>query len=325
MNELTCRRRFLKTSLSTATAVALPDFAFSQAYPSRPIRLICPFTAGGSSDVILRTMAGVAGKILGGTVVVENKPGASGSLGALELATARPDGYILSQLPFGVYTVPHMQKVTWHPMRDISYIAHLTTYTNGLVVRGDSPIRSIKDFIDTAKARPGEITYGCAGLGTFAHLSAEEFAYRAGIKLLIVPYKGDADGLQALLGGHIMALSSSSVWAAQVDSGACRLLASYGTKRIKRWASAPTLREIGFDTIPDSPFGIGAPKGMAPGLLENLQEAFRRTLEDPSVSAVLDKYDMPVFYLGASDYTRFSQQTYDTQKTTIARLGLYGA
>ncbi len=119
-----------------------------------------------------------------------------------------------------------------------------------------------------------------------------------------------------------MALSSSTSWAAHVDSGACQLLASYGGKRIRRWPDSPTLRELGYDTIPDSPFGIGAPKGMEPGLVARLQDTWRLTLADPAVVAVLDKYDMPVNYMGTTEYTRFAQETFDSLKAMQSRLGL---
>ncbi len=315
------RRSLLKAGATTAAAIAAPG-AFAQAYPARPIRLICPWTAGGSIDGVMRAMGLSLGRILGTTVLVDNKPGASGTLGVIELVNARPEGYTLSQIPPATFSLPNMQKVQFDQLKDITYIAGLAGSTNGLVARTDSPIKSIKDLVDFAKANPGGYTYSSPGVGTFAQLAAEDFAFKAGIKLRHIPYKGDADGLQALLAGHVMALSSSTSWASQVDSGACRLLASYGSKRIKRWAASPTLRELGFNTIPESPFGIGAPKGMDPALVARLQDAFKLTLEDPLVVAVLDKYDMPVHYMGAADYTRWSQDAFDSHKAMITRLGL---
>ena len=316
------RRGLLRAAGAAAALAAVPLSLRAQAWPARPIRLICPFTAGGSTDAILRVMAGVAGRLLGATVVVENKPGAAGTLGAAELANARADGYTLSQIPMGVLSLPHMQKVAWHPLRDLTFVANLSTYTNGLVVRADAPWRSLGQFLDAARAQPGRLSYGCAGLGTYAHVAAEELAFRAGVKLLNVPYKGDADGLQALLGGHVMALSASSAWAPQVDSGACRLLAVYGSQRIRRWPEAPTLRELGFATIPESPFGIGAPRGLDPALLARLQDVLRQTMDDPSVVAVLEKYDMPVAWLGAADFARAAQSSFDAQREMMGRLGL---
>ena len=316
------RRRAIQTSLAVAASVALPGFAQAQAFPSKPIRLICPWPAGGSTDAVMRALAESAGKALGGQMIVDNKPGASGMLGPNELVSARPDGYTLSQLTIGVLRQPHMQKMQFDPMKDFTYIACLTGYTFGLVVRADSPIKSIKDLVDYAKANPEKFSFGSTGNGTTPHLAVEEFASRAGIKLQHVPFKGNADGMQALLGGHIMAHSDATGWGPHVDAGTCRLLATYGSKRTKRWPGVPTLTELGYDTVSDSPFGIGAPKGMEPALTLRLHDAFKKTLEDPAVLASFEKYDQTVIYMNTAEYTQFARDNYIKEKAVIERLGL---
>jgi len=320
MTQRITRRDFLMTTAAAAATIAVP--AFAQAYPSRPVRLICPWPAGGSTDVVMRAFAESAAKALGGTVIIDNKPGAGGILGAVELARSVPDGYTLSQLPLGIFRIPHMQKVAFDPMRDLTYIACLTGYTFGIVVRADSPIKSIKDLVDYAKANPETFTYGSTGMGTTPHLVVEQFARRAGIKLLHVPFKGNADGMQALLGGHVMAHSDATGWASAVEAGRARLLATYGSKRTKRWPNVPTLLELGYQTVSDSPFGIGGPKGMDPALVKRLQDVFKKTLEDPMVLATLDKFDQPVIWLDSAGYTKFAQDTYREEKETIETLGL---
>jgi tripartite-type tricarboxylate transporter receptor subunit TctC len=316
------RRDFLKTTAATAATVAFPAISYAQTYPSRPIKLICPWPAGGSTDVVVRAFAESAGKILGGTFVVENKPGAGGTLGAIELANAKPDGYTLSQLPLGIFRIPHMQKVQFDPLKDFTYIACLTGYTFGMAVRADSQIKSIKELVEFAKANPEKFTYGSTGTGTTPHLVVEQFAQRAGIKLLHVPFKGSADGMQAVLGGHVMAHSDATGWGPFVDAGRCRLLATYGSKRTKRWPTVPTLLELGYQTVSDSPFGIGGPKGMDPALVKRLNDVFKKTLEDPAVLATLEKYDQPVIYMDSAAYTKFAQDTYREEKETIESLGL---
>jgi tripartite-type tricarboxylate transporter receptor subunit TctC len=320
MTQWFTRRDFLKTSAAAAATIAVP--AFAQAYPSRPVRLICPWPAGGSTDVVMRAFAESASKILGGTVVVDNKPGAGGILGAVELMNARPDGYTLSQLPLGIFRLPHMQKVAFDPLKDLTYVACLTGYTFGLVVRADSPIKSIKELVAYAKDNPEAFSYGSTGIGTTPHLVMEQFSQRAGIKLLHVPFKGNADGMQALLGGHVMAHSDATGWASAVEAGRARLLATYGSKRTKRWPNVPTLMDLGYQTVSDSPFGIGAPKGMEPALVTRLQDVFKKTLEDPLVTATLDKFDQPVIWLDSAGYTKFAHDTYREEKETIERLGL---
>jgi tripartite-type tricarboxylate transporter receptor subunit TctC len=317
------RRSVVLASVAAAAASALPSsLVHAQAFPARPLRLICPWPAGGSTDAVMRAFAESVGKVLGQSVVVENKAGASGMLGPNELLNAKPDGYTLSQLTIGVVRLPHMQKMQFDPLKDFTYVICLTGYTFGLVVRADSPIKSIKDLVDHAKANPGKFTFGSTGNGTTPHLAVEEFASRAGIQLQHIPFKGNADGMQALLGGHVMSHSDATGWGPHVDAGTCRLLATYGSKRTKRWPQVPTLHELGYETISDSPFGIGGPKGMDPAVTKILHDAFKKTLEDPAVLASLEKFDQSVIYLNTADYTKFAAENYVKEKALIERLGL---
>jgi tripartite-type tricarboxylate transporter receptor subunit TctC len=316
------RRTFVQAAIASSAAVALPSLVHAQAYPARPIKLICPWPAGGSTDAVMRALGESASKSLGQQIVLENKPGAGGMLGANELVGARPDGYTLSQLPHGVFRIPHMQKVQFDTTRDFTWIICLTGYTFGLVVPTDSPIKSIKDLVDYAKANPGKFSYGSTGAGTSPHLAVEEFAQRAGIKLNHIPFKGNADNMQAVLGGHTMAASDATGWGPHVDSGKLRLLATYGSKRTKRWPNVPTLDELGYKTVSDSPFGVCGPKGMDPAVVRTLHDAFRKTLEDPAVLATFDKYDQTVIYMNTETYTKWARDTYEAEKATIERLGM---
>jgi tripartite-type tricarboxylate transporter receptor subunit TctC len=308
--------------LGAATTLALPHLARAQAYPARPIKYICPWPAGGSTDAVIRAIALSAAKTLGQNIIVENKPGAGGMLGANELVSAAPDGYTLSQLPHGVFRIPHMQKTTFDTLKDFTWIACLTGYTFGLVVPADSPIKSIADLVAYARANPEKFTYGSTGIGTSPHLAVEEFAQRAGIKLTHVPFKGNADNMQAILGGHTMAASDATGWAPHVESGKLRLLATYGSKRTKRWPTVPTLDELGYKTVSDSPFGVCGPKGMDPTVVRTLHDAFKKTLEDPAVLASFDKFDQTVIYMDTEQYTRFARESFAAEKATIERLGM---
>lgn len=316
------RRHFLQTAAASAAGVAVPAWSQSGNYPARPIRLICPWPAGGSTDVVMRSYAESAAKALGGQIVIDNKPGAGGMLGANELVNAKPDGYTLSQLPHGVFRIPHMQKVQFDTLKDFTWIACLTGYTFGLVVPADSPLKSIKDLVDFAKANPGKFTYGSTGTGTSPHLAVEEFAQRAGITLSHIPFKGNAENMQAILGGHIMGASDATGWGPHVDSGKLRLLATYGSKRTKRWSSVPTLDELGYKTVSDSPFGVCGPKGMDPALVKTIHDAFKKSLDDPAVMATFDKYDQTVIYMNTETYSKWARETFAAERATIERLGL---
>jgi tripartite-type tricarboxylate transporter receptor subunit TctC len=190
------------------------------------------------------------------------------------------------------------------------------------VVPADSPIRSIADLVKWAKANPGKFTYGSTGIGTSPHLAIEEFAQRAGIELNHVPFKGNADAMQAVLGGHVMSASDSTGWAPHVDSGRLRLLATYGSKRTKRWPNVPTLDELGFKTVSDSPFGVCGPKGMDPAVVKILHDGFKKTLEDPAVLAIFDKFDQSIIYMDTATYTQFAQDTFHSERATMVRLGM---
>ena len=316
------RRRLLQAALATPAAIALPVLAQGTAFPSRPIRMICPWPAGGSTDAVMRSLAESAGKALGGQVIVENKPGASGMLGPNELVSAKPDGYTLSQLTIGIARLPHMQKMQFDPLKDFTYIACLTGYTFGLVVRADAPVKTVQELVEWCKANPGKFSFGSPGNGTTPHLAVEEFAFKAGIKMQHVPFKGVAEGMQALLGGHIMSHSDSTGWASHVDAGTMRLLATYGSRRTRRWPNVPTLHELGFETLADSPFGIGGPKGMDPAVTRRLHDGFRKTLEDPAVLATFEKYDQSVIYMGSAEYEKFIRDQYVKEKDIIEKLGL---
>jgi tripartite-type tricarboxylate transporter receptor subunit TctC len=151
------RRDVLQASLAGAVSIAMPAMAQSN-FPSRPIKLICPWPAGGSTDAVMRAIAESASRILNNPVIIENKGGAGGMLGPNELVSAKPDGYTLSQLPMGILRIPHMQKTLFDPLADFTYVACLTGYTFGIVVRSDSPINSNHPLLDNAKANPGKFT-----------------------------------------------------------------------------------------------------------------------------------------------------------------------
>jgi tripartite-type tricarboxylate transporter receptor subunit TctC len=317
------RRRILQAAAALSAPAIVTSGALAQdKFPSRPITLIAPWPPGGSSDAVMRAFAESAGRILGTTVVIENKPGAGGTLGASAMVNAKPDGYTLTQLPLGIYRLPHMQKMTFDPVKDITHIACLTGYTFGLAATMDAPYKTLKEMVSYAKANPGKVNYGHTGTGTTPHLAIEEFAGKAGIDLQDIPFKGSAEILQAILGGHIPLMSGTTEFVPHVKAGKLRFLATLGRERNKAFPDVPTVKESGWDTITESPFGIGGPKNMDPAVVRILQDAFRKTLEDAKVQETLDKFYMPTIYMNSADYTAYAVRTFATEKNTIERLGL---
>ena len=304
-----------------AGAVLFAGAAGAQDFPTRPITLICPWPAGGSTDTHLRKFAEIASRYLGQPIIVENKPGAGGMVGPAGMAlSAKPDGYTLSQLTISAFRQPYIQKVEWDPLRDFTYIIGISGYTFGLVVKNDSPIKSLEEFVAYAKANPGKLSYGSTGVGTSPHLVMEDLAAKANVQLLHVPFKGNADSTQALMGGHVMAQSDASGWGKFVDAGTFRLLATFGDQRA-RWG-APTAKELGYDLVFNSPYGIVGPKGMDPKVVKTLHDAFKKTIDDPDHAKILQQLDQVYWYKSSEDYARWARETFAAEKATIERAGL---
>ena len=321
------RREALQGLAGSLASFAAPAFISSAAlaqdkYPNKPITLIVPWTPAGPSDAVLRAFAESASRILGVSVICENKPGAGGALGAAAMLGARPDGYTLTQLPLGIYRQPHMQKTNYDPIKDITHIACLTGYTFCIAASLDAPFKTLKEMVAYAKANPGKLEYGHTGTGITPHLAIEDFSQKAGIELNPIPYKGAAEIMQAILGGHLRMASSTTEIIPLVKEGKLRLLATLGSKRTKAFPDVATVKENGWDTISESPFGIGGPKGMDPAVVRVLNDAFKKTLDDPKVIETLDKFYQPVIYMNSEDYTKYAVRTFEAEKATVERLGL---
>ena len=314
------RRHLLQ--LAAATLAVSSAAAWAQTFPVRPIKLVIAFPAGGPTDITMRQLAENASKILGQPVIIENKPGAGGTLPAQALQTAQPDGYTLAQMPLGVFRLPYTTKINWDPVKDINYVINVTGYAFGIVVPADSPFKTWADFVAYAKANPGKLTYGSTGTFTSPHLTTELIAQKAGIQLQHVPYKGSADLMLATVSGQLMAAADSTGFAPQVEAGKLRVLNTWGDKRLAKFPDAPTLKELGYDTVQNSPFGIGAPKGTPPEVVQKVHDAFKKAMEEPSYVAALGRYDMLPNYMSSADYTKFAQDTFGREKALIEKLGL---
>ena len=318
------KRNAIASILAAGLALAAwSGAADAQSFPARPVTLIVPWPAGGTTDVGMRALASATEKHLGQSIVIENRPGGSGTLGPGQMAaTAKPDGYTLAQIPISIFRFPFMQKTTFDPAVDFTYIIGVSGYTFGVVVKDDAPWKTFPELAADAKANPGKINYGTPGTGTSLHIAMEQIAKQQGLKWTHVPFKGNADAMNALLGGHIHAVADSSGWAQLVNAGRFRLLVTWGAARTKNWPTVPTLREIGIDMVANSPFGIAGPKGMDPKVVKVLHDAFKKGLEDPSYVEAMAKLDMEQFYLSSEDYQKFALQQIEEARRFIAELGL---
>jgi tripartite-type tricarboxylate transporter receptor subunit TctC len=320
------RRRALLLAATAAAAAAAPwgaAQAQAQPYPNRPVTLIVPWPAGGSTDRHLRTLAEIASRHLGQPIVIENRPGAGGTLGPANMAqTAKPDGYTISQFPLGLLRLPHMQKSSWNPLTDFSYILGVSGYTFGPTVRADSPHKSYNEYIEAARKQPNQINYGSTGTGSSPHLIMEELAGNTKVQLTHVPFKGNADLVAALLGGHVMAQSDASGWDKYVDGGQMRLLVTFGEQRTQRWPEVPTAQELGYGVVSTSPYGLAGPKGMDPAVMKTLHDAFKKAMDDPKHAEVLAQLNQDMWYRTGDEYKQWAIATFDKDKALIERLGL---
>jgi tripartite-type tricarboxylate transporter receptor subunit TctC len=297
--------------------------AHAQEFPTRPVTLIVPYAAGGTTDIGLRALASATEKHLGQSILVENRAGVGGVLGPMQMASnSKPDGYTISQIPITVFRYPFTSKTTFDPLADLTYIMSVSGYAFGIVVRPDAPWATFQDLLADAKANPGKFSYGTPGAGTTLHLTMEQIAKERGFKWTHVPFRGTSDSTNALLGGHIDLVADASGWAPLVNGGRLRLLVLWNDKRSKNWPNVPTLREAGVAMVSNSPFGLGGPKGMDPKVVKILHDAFKKGSEEPSYLETLTKLDQEPFYLNTADYRAFAERTLVEQKKLIEELGL---
>lgn len=317
-----CRRRTLLAGVAAWTAA--PRSLLAQPnYPNRPITLIVPWPAGGQTDITLRLLADLASRHLGQAMVVENRPGAAGTMVGPALRAAPADGYTIGQLPITLYRAALQRKLGWDPLREIAPILQVSGVTFGVVVPAASEFQTLADVFAWGRQHPGRLTVGSTGIGSTAHLAMEDVLAREGVTYVHVPYKGTADQMLAVAGRTLMVGVNSTGFAPYVETGKLRLLAVFNAQRSKRWPQVPTLRELGHaEAVYTSPYGIGAPHGVDAAIVRRLHDAFRAALFEPQHVQELAKYDQEVEYLGSADYARALNELTARERVLLARLNL---
>ena len=296
--------------------------AHAEVFPDRPITLICGFTAGAASDALLRSLGLALSKQLGQPVVIDNKPGAAGTLSASILANAKPDGYTLGQVTNTIVRQPFIAKTSYDPIKDFTYIIGVSAFDFGLVVEASSPWKTFDDFTAYARKNPGKVSYGTIGIGSVPHQVMHKIGAKLEIDWSHIPYKGSSPAQADLHGGNLTALSDTTGWAPFVDAGKFRLLAVYGQKRLTRYPAVPTLKELGLNISDDAPWGIAGPKGMPPERVKVLHDAFRKAMQDPVFLKSLDTVANEPRYLSTADYQKYMAGRVPIEKEVVETYGL---
>ncbi len=316
------RRQLLSGSMAAATLALAPAVRAQTAFPSRPIRLLVGFAPGGATDAAFRVLASNASAILGQPVVVDNKPGAGMVIPAQLMQTVPADGYTIAQVAVSVFRQHYLTKTSYDPVKDLKYIIGLASYPFGLAVPASSEIRTLADYIAYAKAHPGEMTYGTPGTLSSPHLTMEDLGQRAGVKFSHIPFPGGAQALTAVRGGHVKSLADGPSWASLVESGSLRLLAMAGETRSPRFPNVPTLKELGYPIVQNAPFGLVAPGGTDPAVVERLHNAFKQAMDQESFRDALRKYDIDPQYMSSQQFTAFAHDIMQSERPIIDRIGL---
>ena len=290
-----------------ALAFAAP--AFPQAYPAKPVKIIVAFTAGSATDILARVVAEHLTRALGQPFVVENKPGAGGSVGTAQAKDAPPDGYTLVAAgsgPFGINPAIY-SKLPYDPLKDFELIGNLVLTPQALVVGAQAPYKTLREFVAAAKAKPGEIAYASLGNGSTSHLTMEAFQSAAGIKLNHIPFKGSSDAQTQLIGGQVPVMSDTVPGVlAQVKAGKLRALGVAIPQRSPYLPDVPTIAEQGFAGFESVGWiGLAAPAKTPAPILDRLNAEIKKMLEDPAVKARFEQLAFTPVGDSRAEFTAF--------------------
>ena len=285
--------------------------AAAQAYPDHPIQMIVPFPPGGVADLAGRPVAAAMEKTLKQPIVVQNRAGAGGAVGMAAAAGAKPDGYTILVALSSISIIPEADKLfdrkPAYTLDQLAPVALLSADPTIMVVKADSPWKSIKDFVEDAKKRPDTIAFSSSGVYGTLHMAMAMFAAAADIKLRHVPFTGGGPALTALLGNNVQALASGpGPVAAQIKAGALRPLATWGSKRLEAFPATPTFMELGYKDVEFYIWaGMFAPKCTPETAMKALRDAARAAVKDPDFIETMKKLESPVTYMDAPEFQKF--------------------
>lgn len=289
-------------------------------YPNRAITVICPWSPGGGADIQTRAFAAVAPKYFGQSLVVVNKPGASGSVAHNAFKNEKPDGYTLIVTGNSPSTVfPNLEKVTYDPVNDFDFIGRITNMHNVLTVKQDARWKTINEFVDYAKANPGRVRVGTSGANSLDDLMLRRMNQELGIQLLGVGFGSSGEGVVATLGRHIDANFCGVLSVLpSIKDGELRALASTRSTRDSNMNDVPTFIEKGMDIALSNSIGIAAAKGTPKEIVAFLEAAFKKTIDDPGFQASASKLGLIVSYLNGADFKKATADEFAKVKKVVS-------
>jgi tripartite-type tricarboxylate transporter receptor subunit TctC len=311
-----------KMAIAAFGLALISSSAVSQEIP--PIRIVVGFSAGGVTDVLARVFAEDLRKRLNTTVIIENKPGASGTIATAMVSKLPPDGTTLIMIP-GTHTmVPSIQKVDFDTKTALTYINRIATAPSMLTVNKDTKYKDVKSVIDDAKARPGEIAYGSSGIGSTSHFMGILFERDAKVKLNHIPFKSSGESLQAVMGGHVpMSFSAVNQALGAVKSGDVRALAIGAEKRSDQLPDVPTFAEVGLPKVlSETWIGLAGPPNMSADLVKKINDAVMAAIQSPEVQKRLSEIGVEVVAEGPLKFSKIVASEVDIYETLAREMNL---
>jgi tripartite-type tricarboxylate transporter receptor subunit TctC len=305
--------------------VAVEVFA-QEKYPDRPITIVAPFPPGGVADLTARPVAAALEKALHNPVVVVNKTGAAGAVGMSFVANSKPDGYTLLMALSSISIIPEADKLfdrkPAYTTDQLVPIALISADPTIFVVNASRPWKTVKEFVDDAKKRPGEIAYSSSGVYGTLHMAMEMLTHAAAMQLKHVPYSGAGPALTAILGGHVDTLASGpAVVIPHIKAGKLRPLAGWGAKRVAALPNVATFKELGYDIEFYIWAGLFAPRGTPPGVMKTIRAAVKQAVDSAEFKSAMDKIQTPIAYLDAPEFQKFWDQDAKRLADALKRIG----
>jgi len=317
--------RCLSAAFALVAAFATPSASSAQGYPNRPVRLVVPFPAGGPADALGRTLADQLNKMWGQPVIIENRGGAGGNLGADVVARAAPDGYtLLLNASSHVINASLYEKLPYDPIKDFTPVSEIASYMLVLVVHPTVPATSVKDFVAVASSKPDGLSIANAGLGTPTHLAAVLFAQAAGVNLIHVPYRGAAPASIDLIAGQVPAMFNNPVNAVpQVKADKLRALAVTGSKRLSLLPDTPTIAESGYPGFETRTwYGLFGPAGMPADIVGKLHADTEKVLHLPEIANNLVAQGWDIAVSPPDQFSKVLQLELERWSAVVKRAGI---